>query len=533
MKNQLVFNFAKALYESSCGDDLKDFPEKVRNKYYITGDRNDFEKLYFRRRDFLSACAILSLNDEKYVEQLEKIIIAICDEHCWALPAHTPGAESLDKQALDLFVAETGFALAEIITVFGDKLSDETRSRVKAEIEKRLLENYKNQSFWWESCNMNWASVCGGFTGGTLIYLFPDEFEKYKDRILNTMKCYIDGFSDEGICPEGAEYWLYGFSAFTYFADLLYRHTNSKTDLFDKEKVKKIAGFMETQLLTGNTTVSFSDANVNVKADLCLQHYLSRKIPENVHLLPESRMSIWGGNTKWQCLYRTLLWVDDRKTDKENLNSHYNENQIIINKDNYSLAIKGGNNDEPHNHNDLGSFIFADKDGQALCDLGAGRYTKDYFNDKRYTVFCNSSLSHNVPIINGKEQVNGKEYFATFHFTEGKITVDLTNAYKNLEAFKRGFEIKDNSVELTDIIESENKVQVIERFVTLRQPEIKGNTVVLGSTSIAFDENKVSLEISENLHIPHEYDTPPITVYCLDFKTKNISNEITFEIKTE
>ncbi len=523
--------YVKILYNTSSCDDLKSFPKSERDKYYKTGNRQDFEKIYFKRRDFLSSCAFLALSDGSYIPQLEKIIIAICDEYCWALPAHTDGTTENDEKALDLFVAETSFTLAEIITVLSDKLSTETKRRVKSEIQKRLVNNYKSQSFWWEDCNMNWASVCGGLTGGTLIYLFPEEFEKQKQRILKTIQCYIDGFSDDGACLEGADYWLYGFSAFTYFADLLYKYTNGKTDLFGNEKLKKIAGYIETQLLTGNSMVSFSDAHINVKADIALQYYLSQKIPESVSLLPESRMHIWGGNTKWPCLYRTLLWVDERKETEEMLKNHISENQIIINKSNYSVAMKGGHNGEPHNHNDLGSFIFADKNGQVLCDLGAGRYTKDYFNENRYSVFCNSSLSHNVPIINDSVQGTGSHYFATLSYEENTAVADITEAYNNekLKSLIRSIEFFDSSVILTDKFETVGSIPIIERFVTLRKPEIKGNIIILDSTHILFDKNKASLEINENLHLPHEYDAIPITVYCLDFQIK--ANDFSIEIK--
>ncbi len=524
----------KALYSTSSVDDLKDFPKGERDKYYKTGNRQDFEKLYFRRRDYLSSCAFLALTDNSYISQLEKMILAICNEYCWALPAHTDGIKENDNKVVDLFVAETAFSLAEIITVLADKLLKETKDRVKVEIEKRLVNNYINQKFWWENCNMNWASVCGGFIGGTLIYLFPEEFEKQKNRILRTLKCYIDGFPQDGMCFEGASYWLYGFSSYVYFADLLYKFTNGETDLLKDEKVQNIAGFIEKIFIKGNTSVSFSDADVNVKGDLALQHYLANKMPDKVHLLPESYMSVWGGNTKWPCFYRTLLWVDEnKKQDQTELKNHYFENQLIINKDNYSFALKGGNNDEPHNHNDLGSFIFSDKNGQALCDLGAGRYTKDYFNENRYSIFSNSSLSHNVPIINDKGQSNGKAYFATFNYDNNKAVVDVTKAYteKSLISFIRTVEFEEKGVILTDNFQTETPVSVIERFVTLRKPEIKDNMVILGDTKVFFEQEKTKLKINENYHLPHEYDTNAIKVYCLDFELKDNVTEIIFHIK--
>ena len=75
------------------------------------------------------------------------------------------------------------------------------------------------------------------------------------------------------------------------------------------------------------------------------------------------------------------------------------------------FAIKGGHNAEPHNHNDIGSFIYALGDHPLLTDLGAGEYTAQYFRDEtRYDYICCSSLGHNVPVINGCGQKAGREY---------------------------------------------------------------------------------------------------------------------------
>ena len=203
-KNDYLFLIekVKALYENSRDDNLEDFPISEREKFHKNGNRQDFEKLYFKRRDYLSAAAVLALFDKKYIHEVERIILAVCDEYCWALPAHTTGVEVDGKKVLDLFVAETSFALAEICYVFKGEISPEVYGRVQSEIKTRLLGNYVSNTYWWENCNMNWAAVCGGYAGGALLYMFPDEFLAQKTRILKTLKCYIDGFTEDGFCLE-------------------------------------------------------------------------------------------------------------------------------------------------------------------------------------------------------------------------------------------------------------------------------------------------------------------------------------------
>ena len=530
-----LYNTATTLYEKSRNDNLRDFPLSVREEFHKTGIRQNFEKLYFKRRDYLSSTAVLALFDDSYINELEKIIVGICKEALWALPAHTVGNEADDRGVIDLFVAETSFALAEICAVFADKISLQVCNKVKAEIRTRLLENYKVNTFWWEKCNMNWASVCAAYTAGTLLYLFPQEFEKQKKRILKTLEAYIDGFTQDGFCLEGPLYWQYGFFAYSVFADLLYRHSDGEDDLFTDEKVKNIAAYGGRCLLTGNTSVSFSDADEKFMPDYALQQLLQSKgMAESV---PENRLCFYNANTKWMNLYRAVIWKGDREggvqVGKKKTVYSPSANQLIVSTDTYSFAMKGGHNDEPHNHNDLGSFIYSDKDGQVFCDLGSGRYTKDYFNNKkRYGIFCNSSLSHNVPIIDGSGQKAGKAFSAVLSFEKGVAVCDISSAYKGLGkgSIIRRVEIKESGIILTDSFRLGGKT-VTERLVSLRKADTKEGVLDFGGTKLTYPAEKVTLSVKEEKHTPHEYDAEDITVYCYDFLLKEGVTEISFEIE--
>ena len=535
----LLYESALKLYENSRTDNLRDFPKSERRKYHINGNRNDFEKLYFKRRDYLSATAILALFDEGYIPELENIITAICNEYCWALPAHTSGIKTADKKIIDLFVAETAFALAEICTVFSDKLSENIQSRVKVEIKLRLVNSFTSNLFWWEKCEMNWAAVCGAYVGGTLLYLFPEVFEKNKKRILNTLASYIKGFTDDGFCLEGPSYWQYGFFSYTVFADLLYKHSNGSEDLFSDKKVREISSYGTACLLKGNTALSFSDADRSFRPDFALQHFLHNKLPSEISLPSSDKLCFYDANTKWMNYYRALLWLpqtaEAEACAREEIYSP-SANQLIINKPLYSVAVKGGNNGEPHNHNDLGSFIYSDKDGQVLCDLGSGRYTKSYFDEaKRYDIFCNSSFGHSVPVIDGEAQHSGKEYTAPLIYKCGTAVCDITRAYKNekLLSAERKLDFYESSVVLTDSFSFTEPTTVTERFISLRKAEIQNGRLIFGSTEFIYPEKYVTFSLKEEKHTPHEYDTEDITVYCYDFTINEGVNEISFEIKTK
>ena len=535
-----IYDEALRLYKKSRTDNLADFPMSERRKYYKTGNRNDFEKLYFGRRDYLSSVAILALFDEKYIPELERIILAVCNEYCWALPAHVIGLKVIDKRIIDLFVAETSFVLAEICFVFETSLSDKVLAKVKSEIKCRMVNNFRRYRFWWEKCNMNWAAVCGAYVGGTLIYLFHEEFERQKGRILKTLKCYIDGFTDDGFCLEGPLYWLYGFFSYSVFAHLLYLKSDGKEDLFADKKVRKIASYGGNCMLKGNTSVSFSDADMNFRPDFALQSFLYDKLSGEIPYIPKENLCFYGANTKWMNYYRALIWQcgADSNSEKAENSIIYSPkaNQLIVNKESYSFALKGGHNGEPHNHNDLGSFIFSDKDGQVFCDLGSGRYTKDYFDEsKRYGIFCNSSLSHSVPIVDGSGQKAGESYSAVLVFDSDTAVCEFSGAYENenLTALSRKAKFKENSVVITDTFTFSDKISVTERFVSKRKAEIGKGVLVLGETELRYPEDKVVLKISEEKHTPHEYDKEDETIYCYDFILNDKADEISFEITTK
>lgn len=73
------------------------------------------------------------------------------------------------------------------------------------------------------------------------------------------------------------------------------------------------------------------------------------------------------------------------------------------------LAAKAGHNAENHNHNDVGQFIIL-LDGQpCIVDVGIGLYSRATFSDQRYSLWPIRGSAHNLPVINGFEQVAGRD----------------------------------------------------------------------------------------------------------------------------
>ncbi len=234
-----------------------------RYRHYRDGTRASFEQPYFARRRFLTAAVLLALlypDNPAYRDEAQDTIMAICEETCWALPAHTSGVPEEDAVCIDLFAAETGMMLAEIRYALGDRLDAVVRDRIAAEVGRRIRDNYRAHAYFLESCHHNWAAVCASNVGGALLYTDPQAFETALPRPERTFACFLDGFPDDGVCLEGMRYWQFGFGEYVWFAALLYRATAGETDLLATEKVRRIAAYGQNMLLCGGAAVSFSDS---------------------------------------------------------------------------------------------------------------------------------------------------------------------------------------------------------------------------------------------------------------------------------
>lgn len=535
----------KANYLKERTSEIVSIPYSKRFLYYKNGDRATMENIYFQLRNWLSGAAALALlypENEQYLTEAEDLIWACCDEYSWALPAHTAGTLEEDITYIDLFAAQTCMLISEICQVLEDRLNKTVLERAKNETRRRIINSFTQRSFPWENWQSNWSAVCTcGVTAG-FMWLEPELYKKYIPKFLDSMHSFLASYPEDGTCLEGHGYWLYGFGHYAWFADMLYQFTNGQLDILNTEKNRNIAAYIQRNFLLGNTTVSFADGTRFGKAELGLQYYLHNRFPDTVELLPRSLCEISGSNICFYGILRSFIYYDAEKTvDTIPQRDYYlkNASQVILNRESYSFAIKGGSNGEPHNHNDIGSIIFSDKAGQILCDLGAGLYTGEYFGAGRYDIFCNSSLGHSVPIIGGKPQLCGSEYKGALSFENGCITVEMAAAYGNsrLRSLTRKILPDINGVTLCDTYDTD-EVELVERFVTEIKPCISNGTVQIGTAAIKFNPSECTPSISSQIHYLHfNRVTNPNggtqEIYCIDFKLHENTKLAKFEIVLE
>lgn len=153
------------------------------------------------------------------------------------------------------------------------------------------------------------------------------------------------------------------------------------------------------------------------------------------------------------------------------------------------FACKGGDNGAPHNHNDIGHFIYEAGDAMLLTDLGLEEYTRDYFGPKRYERLSCGSLGHSVPVVGDLGQGAGAEYrCGSFAAGEnGTVVLELHDAYPPslLERLERRlyFDLETGRLEVLDCfsLPSGGSGAVLERLITQIPPKPMGNRVLLES----------------------------------------------------
>jgi len=486
--------------------------EKLFCLFEKTGNRLQYEKAYFLRRKYLGAFAMRAIfkQGNEGIKKLEEVIINICDETCWALPAHVNRENDSNWRIyIDLFASETAGSLSEIIRLLDGRLSKKVRERVRKEVYRRVLTPFYHTPApysHWEHCHHNWCAVCCGSIGSASICLMADQPEKLNIcllRICDSLTHYIAGFCDDGGLSEGLSYYTYGMTYYTAFARMLFDYSQGKIDLMASQKCQRIAEFQQKCFFPGGRTLSFSDGDSSDYFKMGLTSFLAMRY-QTVEIPNMKSVNSFSADKcfRWAAIYRDYFWT---KEYLDHISSNDDKNCIktICQKEGHlalpdlqwsiaksengiAMAAKGGHNEESHNHNDIGHFVYAAGGDMLLTDLGAGEYTREYFAEGRYHILCNHSFGHSVPIINGKGQNPGKEYACDFFKTDGngRTIVSFHRAYEKNSIKKLirdfTFDMKKGNLIIEDQIETSDKTQCIkETLVTQIKPKIQNKLIVV------------------------------------------------------
>ncbi|HOE66960.1 MAG TPA: heparinase II/III family protein [Candidatus Hydrogenedentes bacterium] len=475
----------KDLYEWA-QQDPGDTPPLTYTLYRIykrTGDRDAFQRAYFGRRDRLERASFWEWFEpsDAHLDRVCDLIWAICEETTWVLPAHEGPSWNID-----LFNAETGALLADISLLLGDRIPEEVRERMRFEVDKRIFTNYlahyDSDIHWWHRGINNWTGVCSGSIGQAALVFEKDPKRQAEilSIVIGELNRYIDnGFESDGGCLEGVGYWGYGLLHLVAFSQMLSVRTEGEIDLLLNPKMEKIARYPLAMSLGGRNYASFADSRSSIILDPSVAAALASKTGVK-ELLPLAGTVVRGWSN-----FRGLLWWDGSLPKSAQLEDVMlpasglcrivgdAEGAPIV------LVVKAGHNAESHNHNDVGSFIVSAGGETYLCDPGTGLYQRSYFDEHRYENIFTRSFGHSVPLIDGKEQSDGKERCGAMTSAGDKsVRIDFAAPYqvKELKEATRTMTMNDDgTITFLDSFDiTEPGVSIEEAFMTWQSVKVDG-----------------------------------------------------------
>ena len=431
-----------------------------------TGNRVHFETKQFERRNGLSALVLAECVEYqgRFLDDIINVIFLMCEESAWQLPAHnsyirdTPQLPLPDvtKPVLDLFAAETGAVLATAEYLLRDafaSVSPAISTVVNHNLERRIFTPYLNEYFWWmgngtEHVN-NWTSWC---TQNVLLAAFSRVLPTAAQKAIFQKACksldyFLEEYGEDGCCDEGAQYYRHaGLTLLNAMEVLNEVSFHAFDEFYNNQKIKNIADYIRKVHVDQNYYINFADCSP-VAGRCNAREFLFGKRTGNPELMAFAAIDYQNSEDpltldEHNLFYRlqTVFTHEEMcRYDKHGVLAHPNvffpSVGLFIARDNrYVLAVKGGDNDDSHNHNDAGSFIIY-KNGQPLIiDAGVESYTKKTFSPQRYEIWTMQSQYHNLPAFDGVMQKDGSAYGVSqlsYAFEEQSdwISMELSGAY--------------------------------------------------------------------------------------------------------
>ncbi len=505
--------------EAWAAQPITHLPLSLYLDYHRTGIRSGYEKPLDARRDRLVQLALAECVEGKgrFLDPIQDALDATLAEFAWIIPAH--GGEFQDGlpppglQLIDLWSAMACLLVAEVDHLIGDALHPMLRARIRRAVDERGTTPFlaRDDMRWMGAketgrSSPNWAPVCAGLTAGAAIYLEPDQgrLAEVLSKALRINEYYLSTFPPDGGCAEGVGYWEKGVFAYAAFAELLAARTGGRIDPLKTPAMREIALFPFRMHLGPQKFPMFSDVFRGRKLQGALLRHIAARLdlPQLITVDPvreqDRRLT-----TRYPAeQIRDFTWWQDIVTDAVPAPADWlPQTEIFVarlhpgNPGALVLAAKAGHNGEPHNHNDVGSFVISLGGATPVAEIGGGVYTRDTFNPAlRYTLFNNSSLGHSVPVVNGQFQAPGSQFAAGSVVCEGdRLTMDLARCYPAEAGVKRlirelALDRAEGAVTLTDTAEFDGSGSFTSVLVTFDDPQIIGPGLVrIGSLEVRHD----------------------------------------------
>ena len=438
---------------------IPDQPDDLYLEYSRTGNRTHWQAVSGVRRGRLVTLALAECleNKGRFLPGLNAIIDALCAEKTWVLPAHDGALKNFHGTIteIDLGASALAWDMAICDALLGEKLDPVTRGRLRENVRRRVLTPFHEQitgkipANWWLTGTNNWNAVCLAGVLGTALAEAPTRAERaeFAAAVEKYVHFFLSGFTPDGYCSEGLGYWDYGFGRFTLLSETLRRATGGTEDLLALPEAHAPALFATRIQIINGVAPAFADCPVDAQPQAPLMALLNAKFA-----LGLTEYGDWGRTPTFGSLAETLIYnFPDGGASRRpapatdalggpRLRDWFDRAGILISRPapnspcRLGVALKGGNNAENHNHDDVGSYVVVADDRAVLLDPGGETYTARTFGPHRYDSKLLNSFGHAVPLVAGKLQregadARGKILRTDFTPVSDTLEFDIASAY--------------------------------------------------------------------------------------------------------
>lgn len=469
-----------------------------------SGDRLRHSNISFKKREVLMYLIMAESMEGKgrFTEAIFNGIWSVCEESYWGVPAHIGGTglPDVERPVVDLFSAETAAVMALADYFVGDRMDSINpliRKRIYHETDRRLFTpmlQYGDKYGWMSRTKPvnNWNPWI--MSNWILSSLLLEKNKIRRDLMIYKsmvgLDAYLNSLGDDGGCDEGPSYWFAAGASVFDCLDLLHNASAGKINVYDNELIRKMAGYITKTHIDGNYFVNFADADPTLTPSGILLYRFGTAVkdPSMIEFGKWAQQMFptkGGGATGMRMRYlENMLTLQNMDTSAAKFNdpeaAWIGDIQILTARTPSGLfmATHGGHNAESHNHNDVGDFIIYLKGEPMIIDAGRGNYTARTFSNRRYELWFTQSEYHNLPTINGKGQVAGRNFEAKdvkeiINSKETSLSMDISTAYPEatgLSAMKRTVKLnrEKERVEVKDVYELKNTPLSFEQvFMTI------------------------------------------------------------------
>jgi hypothetical protein len=316
-------------------------------------------------------------------------------------------------------------------------------------------------------------------------------------KILGVLDEFLNPYPADGGCDEGPGYWGAAAASLYDNVSLLNLATDHAFDyVYADRKVAEMGRFIYRAQISERYFLNFADADPQPGMAASMIYRFGKDIKDTAmmrfgaYYLKNENPSAVRGYHYFRHLF-VLFMQDELKQAEKGLvlpgDCWWPDLQVMIARDRkgstdgFFVAAKGGNNDESHNHNDIGNYVVYYDGLPVLIDIGRGTYTAKTFSGKRYDIWYNRSDYHNVPSVNGYPQSAGSRFKAeqvvyNSNSSTSSLAMDISPSYPEaagIKKWQRSVRLnRGKNVQIEDVMQLKADGQVTEHLMTCYPVEV-------------------------------------------------------------